>query len=61
MKSCLYCKKDDLHDEATRCPHCGGWQGKLRHFRFIAELIGWICLVALILGLVTCGAGLAIN
>jgi len=23
MKVCRFCKKDDLHDEAIRCPYCG--------------------------------------
>jgi hypothetical protein len=28
MKSCRHCKLE-VHTDASRCPHCQGWQGRL--------------------------------
>lgn len=55
MKSCPYCRKEDLHDEATRCPHCGAWLSKIPLFRKIAEIVGWVFLAVFVLGLGSCG------
>ena len=55
MKTCRYCKKEDLHDNAQKCPHCGAWLGKAAVFRSIAEVIGWIFLLVFIVGLASCG------
>jgi hypothetical protein len=28
MKTCPVCRKEDLHDEAIRCPYCRSWQSR---------------------------------
>ena len=55
MKVCPYCRIEDLHDHARKCPHCGAWLGVTRLFRSVAEIIGWIVLVVFIAGLASCG------
>ena len=55
MKTCPYCMKEDLHESAIKCHHCGAWLGKIGLFRGVAEIIGWIFLVIFILGLASCG------
>ena len=47
--------KEDLHDIAKKCYHCGAWLGKVAVFRSVAEIIGWIFLVVFILALASCG------
>jgi hypothetical protein len=57
MKSCPFCMESDLHDDATKCPHCGEWL-KPRLFppvRLFAEAIGWMFLAVFIVGLAGCG------
>ena len=55
MKTCPYCMKEDLHDNAKKCYNCGAWLAKVGIFRSVAEIIGWIFLVVFILGLASCG------
>ncbi len=57
MKSCPYCKQVDLHDDATKCPHCGEWLKRsfFRPLRIVAEVIGWLFLTVFIVGLAGCG------
>ena len=57
MKSCPYCMQVDLHDDATKCPHCGEWlrRRRFRPLRLIAEVIGWVFLAIFIVGLAGCG------
>jgi hypothetical protein len=47
----------DLHDAATKCPHCGEWVKRsfFRPARIIAEVIGWLFLAVFIVGLAGCG------
>ena len=56
MKSCPYCMQTDLHDDATKCPHCGEWLRRraLRPLRTVAEVVGWLFLVVFIGGLASC-------
>ncbi len=54
MKTCPYCMKEDLHDEAKKCPHCGAWVNYLRLFFRIGAIIGMSFLVIFILGLASC-------
>lgn len=46
--------KEDLHDEAKKCPHCGAWVNYLRLFFRIGAIIGMSFLVIFILGLASC-------
>lgn len=55
MKTCPYCMKEDLHDSARKCHHCGVWLGKIGLFRNTATIIGLVFLVIFILGLASCG------
>jgi hypothetical protein len=59
MRTCRLCLKDDVPDNAKRCPHCGAWQSKWRViavFRGVAEIVGWVFLTIFIVGLAACGA-----
>ena len=57
MNSCPYCMQTDLHDDATKCPHCGEWlkPRRFKPLRFAAEIVGWVFLAIFILGLAGCG------
>lgn len=58
MKTCRFCLKEDLHDDARRCPHCGTWQNKTtRFFEVSLKVLAWVFLLVLILSLVTCVGG----
>ncbi len=55
MKNCNFCYKDDLNDNATRCPHCGSWLSlKMRIFMSVGHIIAWIFLIAFIIFIPTC-------
>ena len=47
MKTCPMCLKDDLNDNAKRCPHCGSWQSRWR--RRMGGAMGDVSLITLIL------------
>lgn len=55
MKTCPYCMKEDIHDNATKCHNCGAWLGNRGLFRSVAEIVGLAFLVIFILGLASCG------
>ena len=57
MKTCAYCKRDDLHDEARRCPHCTSWvklQGVRSFARNAMTTIGVLFTVVFVLALGGC-------
>lgn len=62
MKTCHYCKRDDLHVEARKCPHCGSWQSPMgRLLAFCAMSTGalvWVILLIFLLALATCAGEL---
>ena len=47
--------KEDLHDNARKCHHCGTWLGKTGLLRNVAVIIGLVFLFIFILGLASCG------
>jgi hypothetical protein len=55
MKTCAYCMKEDLHDNARKCHHCGAWLGKTGFFRNVAVIVGLVFLLIFVLGLASCG------
>lgn len=47
MKTCPYCKKEDLSNEAKRCPYCRTWFGMRAHIPNIAAVA--VILIAIII------------
>jgi len=47
MKTCPFCKRDDLNDQATRCPHCAGniAQWEMYHEEIKLPPWGWVLIV----------------
>ena len=55
MKICPYCLKEDLHDKAKKCHHCGAWLSKRALLGTITGIVAWVFIVIFILGLASCG------
>lgn len=55
MKICPYCLKEDIHDNAKKCHHCGAWLSKKTLVSIICQTLAWIFIVIFILGLASCG------
>lgn len=54
MKPCPYCKKEDLHDAARRCPYCGTWLTRKRRIFEFSKMIAWVFIFVFILGFAGC-------
>ena len=55
MKICPFCMREDLHENAKRCPHCGSWLTRSR--RFVdgsLRMVAWLFMMMLFLALATC-------
>jgi len=55
MKICPYCLKEDLHDKAKKCPHCGAWLSKIRFLGTISGIVAWVFIVIFLMALTSCG------
>jgi len=55
MKRCPYCLKEDLHDKAKKCHHCGAWLSKIRLLGIISGIVAEVFIVIFILALTSCG------
>lgn len=49
MKQCPFCKKEDLHDQATRCPHCRG--NIAQHEMYHSKIPTWQIIVCALVAL----------
>lgn len=66
MKSCPFCMKEDLQEEARRCPYCSSWlDGRERvhtsklvlsmlSLSQVAAMMGWVLLIVFVLGIAGC-------
>ena len=61
MRSCPYCKKEDLHDDARRCPYCGTWLTKGGRIVRVIKILTWILVVIFLALLVTCAGALILE
>ena len=62
MKTCRFCLKDDLADEARRCPHCGTWQSRaIRFFHVSLWAFAWVCVAVAVISLASCGVGFLVK
>ena len=59
MKPCPYCMKEDVHDEAKRCPYCGSWLTKKKKFLGFIKGFTWVFVFIFLFSLVSC-AGVAV-
>jgi hypothetical protein len=62
MKTCRFCLKEDLADDARRCPYCGTWQSKAaRFFSVSLWAVAWIFAAVLVISLAGCGMAFLIK
>lgn len=60
MKTCRYCRREDLHNDAIRCPNCGTWLSVRRAFIPLGKVVAAVFILVFLFALASCAVGAGI-